>query len=290
MKVKNPRMKLVWEYLIMAVSCAVYAFSFNCFFQSNNLSMGGFTGISQIINRFIPLLPVGTLTFLLNLPLMVVGVKKLGWSVLVRTLFATAAGSLIIDGLNMVYIFPPMDPLLAAVYGGVLLGFSLGLLMRVGATTGGTELAARLLKFKLHHLSIGKLCLTIDVTVIILYALTFQNLNNALYGIISMYIACKVMDMVVYGSANAKLMYIISDQSSRITEYILGKEMGVTLLKGQGAYTGADKQVILCAVHRNVIVPIKAAVNAIDPNAFIIVCEAHEVLGEGFGEYDPSSL
>lgn len=290
MKLANAKMKLIWDYILMVVGCAIYAFSFNCFFRPNNLSMGGFTGISQMVNHFLPMIPVGTLTFLLNLPLMVVGVKKLGWSVLVRTLFATAAGSLIIDGLNMVYIFPPMDPLLAAVYGGVLLGFSLGLLMRVGATTGGTELAARLLKFKLHHLSIGKLCLTIDVTVIILYALTFQNLNNALYGIISMYIASKVLDMVVYGSDNAKLMYIISQQSQRITEYILNKEMGVTLLKGQGAYTGAEKQVILCAVHRNVIVPIKAAVNAIDPNAFIIVCEAHEVLGEGFGEYDPTSL
>ena len=290
MKVTNPRVKLLWEYFVMVAACAVYALSFNCFFQPNHLSMGGFTGISQIINRYLPLIPVGTLTVVLNVPLLIIGVKKLGWGMLARTLFATVMGSLIIDGLDLVYRFPAMDPLLATIYGGVLLGFSLGLLMRVGATTGGTELAARLLKFKLPHLYIGKLCLTIDVMVIVIYAVTFKNINNALYGIIAMYIASLVMDMVVYGSANAKLTYIISEHSEEITRHILGKDMGVTLLKGRGAYTGAEKQVILCAIRRNMIVPIKAAVTAIDPNAFIIVCEAHEVLGEGFGVFSPDSL
>lgn len=286
----HPGVKRLWEYIIIILGCAVYAVSFNIFYQPNAISMGGFTGISQIINRFLPLLPIGTLTFVLNVPLLVMGVKKLGWGILARTLFATAAGSLLIDAMNMVVTFPAMDPLLASLYGGVLLGVSIGLLMKVGATTGGTELLARLLKLKLPHLSIGRLCMTIDIIVIILYALTFKNLNNALYGIISMYVASIAIDTIVYGSTNAKLAYIISDRSGEVSRRLLEMDLGVTLLSGKGAYAGNDKQVILCAFKRNLIVPIKAAVTAIDPNAFVIVCEAKEILGEGFGEYTPESL
>ena len=183
-----------------------------------------------------------------------------------------------------------MDPLLATIYGGVLLGISMGLLLSVGATTGGTELAARLLKLKLRHLSIGRLCLVLDVTVIILYALTFHSINNALYGIIAMYISSLAMDAVVYGSINAKMAYIISDHSQEITEKLLGMDLGVTLLKGKGGYTGGEKNVVLCAFKRSQIAAIKASVMAVDPTAFIIVCEAHEILGEGFGEYSPDSL
>ena len=179
---------------------------------------------------------------------------------------------------------------LASIYGGVLLGLSVGLMMLKSATTGGTELLARLLKYKLHGLSIGRLCMIIDVLVVLAYAVAFGNLNNALYGIIAMYICSLAMDMVVYGQTNAKMAYIISDRSQEITQWLLDRDMGVTLLQGRGAFTGDEKKVVLCAFKRSQIVPIKAAVTQIDPNAFIIVCEAHEVLGEGFGEYTPDSL
>ena len=152
------------------------------------------------------------------------------------------------------------------------------------------QLAARLLKFKLHHLSIGRLCMTLDVLVILLYALTFRSLNNALYGIVAMYISGMAMDAVVYGSINAKMAYIISRDSQAVASRLLEMDLGVTLLNGRGAYTGDEKQVLLCAFKRSQIAAIKAAVIAIDPNAFIIVCEAHEVLGEGFGAYSQDSL
>jgi len=195
-----------------------------------------------------------------------------------------------IDGLAMIYTFPAMDPLLACIYGGVLLGASMGLLLNVGATTGGTELAARLLKYKLRHLSIGKLCLAIDVMVIIIYAAVFGSIDSALYGAIAMYISSLAMDMIVYGSINAKIAYIISDRSDEVTQKLLGMDLGLTLLHGQGGFSGDAKKVVLCAFKRSQIAAIKGAVTAIDPNAFIIVCEAHEVLGEGFGEYTPDSL
>ena len=290
MNTENTMLKRLWDYLVITAGCAIYAISFHVFYQPNAISMGGFTGVGQIVNYFLPLVPVGTLTLLLNIPLLALGVKKMGLSILARTLYATTVGSLLIDAVNIFGAAAPMDPLLASLYGGVLLGVSMGLLMKVGATTGGTELLARLLKFKLHHLSIGKLCMTIDIIVIVLYALTFHNLNNALYGIVSMYAASIAMDTLVYGSTNAKLAYIISDHSDRIAKKLLEMDLGLTMLEGRGAYTGGHKQVLMCAFKRSQIVPIKAAVTAIDPNAFVIVCEAKEVLGEGFGEFSEESL
>lgn len=290
MKRDTPALRRLYEYGVILFDSAVYALGFNWFFQPNNLSIGGFTGIAQIINHFVPALPVGVTAILLNVPLFYLGFRRQGVKLLVSSLFAMVVGSLMVDGLAAAYTFQPMDPLLACIYGGVLLGVSMGLLLQVGATTGGTELAARLLKYHLRHLSIGRLCMTLDVLVILLYALTFRSLNNALYGIVAMYISGMAMDAVVYGSINAKMAYIISRDSQAVASRLLEMDLGVTLLNGRGAYTGDEKQVLLCAFKRSQIAAIKAAVIAIDPNAFIIVCEAHEVLGEGFGAYSQDSL
>lgn len=290
MKIKNPVLRRLYEYGIITLGCALYALCFNWFFQPNNISMGGFTGVAQILNHFVPVLPIGITSIVLNIPLFYIGVHKQGVKLLISSLYAMTISSLFLDALAAVYTFQSMEPLLACVYGGVLLGISMGLLMTVGTTTGGTELAARLLKYKLRNLSIGRLCLSIDVLVISLYALTFRSINNALYGIIAMYISSLAMDAVVYGSINAKIAYIISNQNGAIAQRLLDMDLGITLLDGRGGYSGNEKQVVLCAFKRSQIAAIKAAVTEIDPSAFIIVCEAHEVLGEGFGEYTPDSL
>lgn len=277
-------------YGAILLGCAAYALSFNWCFQPNNLSMGGFTGIAQIIHYYIPVLPVGLTSIALNIPLFYIGVRKLGFRLLVNSLIAMSAGSLLIDALAMCYTFSPMDPLLSCIYGGAMLGFSMGLLLRVETTTGGTELAARLLKLKLKHLPIGRLCMCIDVAVIVVYALTFREVNNALYGIVAMYISSLAMDMIVYGSASAKMAYIISAHSEAVAQKLLTMNLGLTLLNGEGGFTGDRKKVILCAFKRNQIVAIKEAVTLLDPDAFIIVCDAHEILGEGFGVYTPDGL
>ena len=291
MKIKNPVLRWLYVYGMIVLGCALYALCFTWFFQPNNISMGGFTGVAQIINRLFPVMPVGVTSIFLNIPLFTIGVRKQGLKLLVTSLSAMGISSLMIDGLDLLHTFQPMEePLLACIYGGVLVGVSMGMLMTVGATTGGSDLAARLLKYRLRHLSIGKLCLGIDVAVICLYAITFRSVNNALYGIIAMYISSIAMDMVVYGSVNAKMAYIISSRSGEIARQLLSMNLGITLLDGQGGFSGDRKQVVLCAFKRNQIAAIKATVTAIDPIAFIIVCEAHEVLGEGFGEYSPDSL
>ncbi len=288
MKVKG--LKIVKDYAIITASCLLYAFAFNCFFETNNLAMGGFTGIAQVLNRFLPALPIGTTVFVMNVPLMIIGVKKQGWSILFASVYAIFVSSLMIDTMNMLIKFPTTEPLLACIYGGVLLGISLGLMMLKSATTGGTELAARLLKYVLPSISIGKICLFIDVTVICIYALTFRSLDNALYGIIAMYVSSLAMDMVVYGSANAKLAYIISDKSEEITQKLMDMGLGATIFNGSGAFTKNQKNVLLCAARPNKIARIKSAVMALDPKGFVIVTDAKEVLGEGFGEYTDNSL
>lgn len=276
--------------MMILLGSAIYAVGFNLFFQPNSIAMGGFTGIAQIINRLLPVLPVGMITIVINIPLFIIGVKKQGLRLLINSLIAMSAGSLMIDGLAMLVTFEPMDPLLATIYGGVFVGASSGLMLAVGATTGGSDLAARLLRYKLRSVSIGKLCLFIDAAVVSLYAIVFGNVHNALYGIIAMYIASLVMDMVIYGTSSDKLAYIISDESQTVAQRLLDMELGLTILHGQGAYSRRDKQVLMCVVRRNQINPIKALVAQIDPNAFVIITEAHEVLGEGFGVYDPESI
>ena len=278
------------QYAMITLACALYAVGFNWCFDPNHLSVGGFTGVAQIINFFIPQAPIGTIIVVLNLPLFILSWKKVGRQWLYATLYATLVSSGMIDLLAGVYTFRPMEPMLAAIYGGVIVGLGCGLMLRYSATTGGTELAARLLKLKFPGLSIGTLCLSIDAIVVISYAAVFRDLTQALYAMVALFIISKVMDRVVYGGNGAKMAYIISEQYEAITAKLLELDRGVTLLEGRGGFSGRPKNVILCAFSRAQIVSIKSIVKQADPDAFIIVCDAYEILGEGFGVNRPDGL
>lgn len=205
------------QYLIITASCALYAVGFNWMFDPNHISVGGFTGLGQIINYLLPGLPIGTIIIILNVPLFVLGWRFIGKDFLFSSIYATAVSSLMIDGLAAVHTFKPMEPILACLYGGVIIGVSCGIMLREGATTGGTELAARLLKLKLESLSIGTLCLAIDILVTVTYALIFRDLTRALYGMISLSLISVSIDKVVYGPNAAKVAYIISDCHEELT-------------------------------------------------------------------------
>lgn len=282
--------KILTQYGIITLACAVYALAFNWCFQANTLNVGGFTGAAQIIHYFFPRLPVGTVTLVLNVPLFLLGWRKIGPRLLVASLYATAVSSVMIDVLARFHTFAPMDPILAVLYGGVLMGAACGAMMLQSATTGGTELAARLLKLRFERVSIGKLCLVIDVTITLLYALIFRDLTRALYGTVAMYFISIMMDKMVYGGNAAKVAIIISPQYEAITQSLLELDRGVTLLHGTGGFSGEDKQVILCAFSRGQIVTVKRLVQEKDKDAFVIVYDAHEILGEGFGVYTPGGL
>ena len=284
-------LKYLLDYFMITLSDALYAFAFCWFYQPNAISVGGFTGISQVINFFLPVLPIGITTLVLNIPLFAIATKVQGIKLLLSSLYSTVISSVFIDLFSGIHSFSPMDDLLlAAAFGGVLAGIGVGMQLRVGATPGGTELAARLLKYKIRHISVGKLCFAVDIIVIIIYAFTFKKINNALYGIASMYIFSLSMDFVIYGGTHAKLAYIISPKSEEIKDKLLEMNLGVTMVDSHGGWNGDEKQMIMCAFKRTQIAAIKKSVTNIDPTAFIIVCEAHEVLGEGFGKYSPDEL
>lgn len=278
------------SYVIITLACVLYALSFNWFYAPNDFTVGGFTGISQIINFFVPVLPIGTMVIVLNVPLFVVGLKKFGFAFLCKSIYTMALSSVLIDVVDVIHQFSPMDPLLACLYGGVTLGVVSGLIFREEATTGGSELGAWIVRSHVERLSIGNICLGIDLTIILIYAAVFRSLNNALYGALALYITTKVLDLVVYGQNTAKLAYIISDKYEEIMQEMIARDMGATLLNGKGIYTGSERPLLLCAVRNKEVVSIKRFIKELDPDAFFIVCDASEVLGEGFGVYNPKGL
>ena len=278
------------SYAVITLGCIIYALAFDWFYAPNDLTCGGFTGVAQIIHFFAGVLPVGVMIIALNLPLYLLGFRRFGFAFLLKSLYATTLSSALMDVIAALHTFEPMDKLLACLYGGVLLGLGTGLMMREEATTGGTELASWLVKEKLEHISIGKICLAIDLTVILIYAAVFRNLLNALYGGVALYVATTVLDYIVYGGNTGKLAYIISEREEEITQELLRRNIGVTKLSAMGAYTKTERPILLVAVRRREIVATKRLVKELDPDAFFILCEAQEVLGEGFGEYKPNGL
>lgn len=283
--------KTLVPLLIITAASAIYALGFVWCYVPNGIAFGGITGVAQIINYLVPAFPIGVTVIVINIPLFILGWKFIGGRLLVSSLYAMFVSSVFIDILTPLREWEPMEPLLACIFGGLLLGLSLGLVFQQGATTGGTDLLARLLKLKLAWLPMGKLLMGIDLAVIVAVSITFRTLYAALYGLVALYISTIVMDGVLYGMDTAKVAYIISDKNQEISDAIVKDlDRGVTILHGQGAYTGAKKNVLMCAFKQREIAAIKAAVKDIDPDAFLIVCDAHEVLGEGFRDYKKDDL
>ena len=274
---------------IITLGAVIYALAFDWFVAPNQIAMGGVTGLAQIVNALVPVLPVGVLSILVNVPLFLAGWRLLGGRLLVSSLYAMAVSSLAIDVIAWMHTFPPMDPILATLYGPGM-GVGLGLVFSQGATTGGTDIIGKLLKLKFPWLPIGKLVMIPDMVVVILAAVVFGTVNAALYGLIQMYLLSKVMDMILYGWDTSRVAYIITDRWEETVQGLLDMNRGVTLLQGKGAYTGAEKQVLLVAFRQREIVPIKRMLREIDPKAFFIVCDAHEILGEGFGDYQKEEI
>ena len=283
--------KSLFSFLIITLGSACYSLGFVWCYAPNGIAFGGVTGAAQIVNFLFPAAPVGVTVIAMNIPLFALGWRLIGGRLLVSSLYAMFISSVFIDVLTPLYHWQPMDPMLACIFGGVLMGLSLGLVFQQGATTGGTDLLARLLKLKLAWLPMGKLLMGIDLAVILAVAAVFGTLNAAMYGLVALYITSIVMDGVLYGMDTAKVAYIISDKNQDISDMLVREmDRGVTILHGQGAYSGAEKNVLMCAFKQREIAAIKAAVKGIDPAAFLIVCEAHEVLGDGFRSYKQNDL
>ena len=283
--------RIVRDYLWITLGSVIYSISFNWFYVPNQIGFGGLTALGMILNHFSPVIPIGTVVLVINIPLFLLGWKFLGWRTLVSSLFAMTATSLLVDLIAALYTFPAMDPMLAAIFGGVLLGVSMGMIFSKGATTGGTDLISRLLKLPFAWLPMGKIIMVVDLVMLLATAAAFQSVNSAMYGIIALYISTVVMDSMLYGLDKSKVAYIITATPRIMAEEIdrqLGR--GVTFLRGEGSFSGKEKLVLMCAFKQRQIVPLKALVHELDQDAFLIVCEAHEVLGQGFRRYQKNDI
>ena len=288
---KHTLSRMVRDYTWIALGSVLYSLSFDWFYVPNQIGFGGLTALGMILNHLSPAIPIGTVVLVLNIPIFILGWKFLGGHTLVSSLFAMAATSVLVDLIAAIYTFPPMDPMLASIFGGVSLGVSLGMIFSKGATTGGTDLIARLLKLPFAWLPIGKLLLAVDLAMLLAVSIAFRSMESAMYGIISLYISTLVMDMVLYGLDQSKVAYIVTTRPQEIAAEIDRQmDRGATFLHGEGSFSREEKLVLMCAFKQKQIVPLKALVHDLDPEAFLIVCDAHEVLGQGFRRYQKNDI
>ena len=278
--------KFLRTYGIVFVGSLLFSLAFSAFFEVNQVGMAGMTGLGQVINVFLPQISVGVIVFVLNVPIFLVGWKLLGFHLLASSLFSMFVTSAAMDVFTRMGGFSAMDPMLASLCGGALMGLGLGMVFSQGATTGGTDIIGRLLKLKFPWLPLGKLVLVPDLVALVLVAIAFGRLEAALYGAVAMFVSSQVTDTVLYGLDSSKVAYIISDKWQEIAGTLMDRQgRGVTILQGEGGYTGEEKRVLLVAFKQKEIVDIKRQVHELDEGAFLIVCDARDVLGEGFGEY-----
>ena len=283
-KISESKLKSALNVIKILLGSAIFAVGIQWFFHPAALLSGGVTGIAMVIN-YLTSAPTCVMLAALNLPLFVIALKKYGWRFMGGSLLGTIASSLFIDLLSLVNISVTAEPLLAAIYGGIITGLGLGLVYSTGSTTGGTDILAKLIREKFPYVNFGTMILVLDAVIIAAYALIFGKYENAMYTVIAVYIAARVIDLVLYGASQSKLCHIISEYSDEIKAAIVDKlNRGVTVLSGKGAYSGQDKQILLCVVKRQQIVEIKKIVKNIDKKAFVIVTDTRDVFGEGFGD------
>ena len=267
---------------LCVLGCAISGMSFSFLTYPNNIVSGGFTGIAQILNLLTGL-PVGVMIMVMNIPLFAVAWKKFGLRFIIFSLIGMMGSSIAIDCFNMLHITLTSDILLAAVYGGLLNGLGGGLVLSAGGTGGGTDIMARLLRRKYPFIQFGTISLTLNAVVVLAFAIIFNRADAAMYTIITMFVSSRIINLLLYGMSNSSVCYIVTIHPHDIAR-VIGERLhrGATLLKGEGAYSGEERDVVLCAVKHQQIPTLKKLVSGIDPNAFVIVTQSHEVFGKNF--------
>ena len=269
---------------------AVFAAGFAFFLQPNDLSPGGISGLALLMVELFGYGSVGLLSILMNLPLFVLGGLKIGRQFFAGSLIGMVLSSVLIDAFTALQL-AAVEPVIAIVYGGVLCGVGLGIVFVSGTSTGGSDILVRLLKLRYRNVPIGQISLTFDAIVVLLTGLVFRDMNKALYTGITVYLCGKMVDAVVYRFDYSKVALIISKEYAAIAREIGNKlDRGATFLHGEGSYSGENTKVVLVAVKKQQLAELKELVMELDGSAFVIVQEAHQVLGDGFHRYSRNSL
>lgn len=278
----------VVDILFIALGAFSYSLAINMFTAPNDIAPGGMGGLATVINHVTGgAIGIGVLFALINIPLVIAGFIKLGRMLMVRTLIAVAFVSIGTDVLKPYFPVYEGDRILAALFGGLLIGTGLGLVYYREGTTGGTDIINKLIQKAKPHLSLGAITMATDAVIVLISVLVYGNIESGLYAVVAIFVSSKVIDAILYGTLQGKLVLIFSSEPEKIGSAIINDlARGATMLNGTGVYSGNSKNVICCAVHKNEYVKLKRKVREIDPSAFIITAVASEVLGEGFHSND----
>lgn len=267
---------------LFIIGGAIYAVAVILFLSGNEISPGGLTGISTMLN-YLYGLPVGTVVFILNIPILVIGFIKFGGIFIVKTAVSTVVISITLDIAEELLPELKINPVLAAVFGGLLMGLSISMFMLRGSTTGGVDIIAMLINRRFPHLTVGRLMLASDAFIVAFSALVYKNIESALYSVIALYASSRIMDVMLYGADKGKIVYIVTENSSCVAEKIMSiVRRGITIIDVTGAYTGKKLKMLMCTVRRNEVSAVCKTARENDKGAFIVVAEAGDILGEGF--------
>ncbi len=278
-----PLRRQIVKYALIVLGSFIYAIGFQYFMFPNHIVSGGVTGIAMILNRFTNW-PVGMMVIAMNIPLFLVAWRHFGLDYLIGSLVGTAVASVCVDLMALSSFVATEDPMLGSIIGGVIKGAGMGIIYYVGASTGGVDIVAKMLRQKYQQINFGTIVLIIDVVIVIVYALVLRQYESAMYSLIGMYVVSKVVDLALYGIDNSSLCYIVSEKSEEIAQEIISGRMhrGVTILEGQGAYSHQKKNVIMCVIKRTQMGELRRLVRRVDERAFFIVTDAKNVFGNGF--------
>lgn len=298
---KKAVLKFLMNYGVITLGCVIYSFGVALFLDASNLASGGVTGIAIVINYALETwanynLDTGIIIIIINIPLFILGAVFFGHKFIISTIYSTVLSSLMMWGWSTLFdaYLPFFDSLLlSGIVGGVLFGLGLGLIFRMGSSTGGTDIIVKILRKKFRYIRTGMISMIIDIAIVAVSALVYRDLELACYTAISIVIFSTTFDWILYGGNSAKLVYIITtdEKAKLICEKLLKElDVGATYLDGEGAYTGEQKRVIMCATKNFLYPRMRDAVRSVDPDAFMIVSSAKEIYGEGYKNHFDDEL
>ena len=285
-KIKSKAAKRVFEYLMITVGAIIYGVATSLLIDPNNIAPGGLTGLAIVLNRVVNL-GTGMWFMIMNIPILIIAIWKFGIRFTISTIYTTAVISWATD-FSTAYLsdFFIKDVFLGASFGSAALAVAIGIVFKAHATTGGTDVIIKLLRIKYPHLKTGMLYLLTDVGILLIAGVVFGDFTASLYSFMSVMVTSYVLDLVLYGRDEAKLIYIISDKPDIITARLLEElDIGATHVFAQGAYSGEKKKVIMCAIKKRLSPMAEDIVRDEDPNAFMIISSASEIYGEGYKSY-----
>lgn len=272
------------DYCVITAASFLYAAAVALFLDPNSLAPGGVTGIAIILNR-LTRMETGTWILLLNIPILLLGIWKFGVRFIVSTLYCTVLISLFTNLLAPIGAVT-MDPFLASLSGSALAALAIGLIFKAGATTGGTDIIVKVIRLRMPQLKTGSIFLLTDACIVTALAFVLRDVEKAIYAGFTVFLISKILDLVLYGQDEAKLVFVISDQAQSINQRLLEDlDVGVTFIKGRGGYSREEKDVILCAFKKHLAPKVENIVREQDPAAFMIITSATEIYGEGYKSY-----